>query len=106
MFGRQLVLGCAHVCVRVLSCALSLSLSCVSLGFNESGACLLNQVYPRPMRIAAFSRRISSGVLEGDGGGAPVHTRAVRGDARRAGRPLQRWWVSSRTPWRCVGGRA
>ena len=41
MFGRQLVLGCAHVCVRVLSCALSLSLSCVSLGFNESGACLL-----------------------------------------------------------------
>ena len=41
MFWRQLVLGCAHVCVCVLSCALSLSLSCVSLGFNESGACLL-----------------------------------------------------------------
>ena len=33
MFWRQLVLGCAHVCVCVLSCALSLSLSCVSLGF-------------------------------------------------------------------------
>ena len=41
MFWRQLVLGCAHVCVCVLSCALSPSLSCVSLGFNESGACLL-----------------------------------------------------------------
>ena len=31
----------ACVCVCVLSCALSPSLSCVSLGFNESGACLL-----------------------------------------------------------------
>jgi hypothetical protein len=58
------------------------------------------------MGIAAFSRRISGGVLEGDAGDAPVHTRAVRGDVRRAGRPLQRWWVCSRTPWRCVGGRA
>lgn len=58
------------------------------------------------MGIAAFSRRISGGVLEGDAGDAPVHTRAVRGDVRRAGRPLQRWLVCSRTPWRCVGGRA